>query len=388
MTFTFPALFLAGLLTFLSPCVLPLIPIYLATLAGTSAVALREGAKGKRLFTATLSFALGISIVFVALGLAASQVGRALSGHRALVMQLAGLAIFLAGLKLLGFLRIPGLDREARPWLARIKQGSGLLWPFLFGAAFGLGWSPCIGPVLASVLAFASTTESSTKAALYLATYSLGLTLPLMLVSLVAPVALRFLDRAKRRLHTFELMSGALLAAMGILFITGNEQIILGGAGSVKSPVANIESAPAPDQPIACSSGVPLAPVPVQASTSMFNSQQGVPTVLEFVSAGCPVCKRMHPVITAAKQDCSRHGIHIQQFDVSTEQGKQAAATYGILGVPTFIFLNGEGNEVARLIGQQPLATMVQSLEILAGQKCDGFRPLPNPAESSGLAGT
>src|SRR5664279_3960060 len=136
MSFNLPALFVAGLLTFLSPCVLPLVPIYLATLAGTSATALRAGSRGKGLFLSTLAFALGLSVVFVSLGLAASAVGRTLSGHRALVLQLSGLAIFLAGLKLMGVLRVPGLDRDVRPWLSSIRRSSGLLWPFLFGAAF------------------------------------------------------------------------------------------------------------------------------------------------------------------------------------------------------------------------------------------------------------
>lgn len=374
MTFTVPALLIAGLLTFFSPCVLPLIPIYLATLAGTSVAAIREGVPARRLFWVTVAFSMGIMLVFVALGLTASQVGRVLSGHRVLVMQLSGLAIFLAGLKLLGFLRIPGLDREARPWLARIKQSGGLLWPFLFGAAFGLGWSPCIGPILASVLAFASTAESASKAVFYLATYAFGLTLPLIVVSLMAPYALRILDRAKRRLHTFELMSGVLLVGIGILFMTGNQQIILGGTGTVTAPAATATSIAATEGPLACRSGVSVTEE--QASTTLHTEQQRGPLLIEFISASCPVCKRMHPVVETAKQNCSRHGIRIQQVDVSTEQGRQAAATNGILGVPTFLFINREGNEVARLVGQQPLETMVQSLEILAGQKCDGFRPL------------
>jgi len=122
---------------------------------------------------------------------------------------------------------VPGLDRDVRPWLGSLRRGSSVLWPFLFGTALALGWSPCVGPVLGSLLAFASTSDSSARAALYLATYALGLTLPLMAVSLVAPVALRLLDRAKRHLRTFELASGTLLAAMGLLFITGNETVIM-----------------------------------------------------------------------------------------------------------------------------------------------------------------
>jgi len=177
-------------------------------------------------------------VVFVLLGLAASVVGRTLSGHRVLVLQLPGLAIFLAGLKLMGFLRVPWMDREARPWLAALKRSPGLLWPFLFGAAFALGWSPCIGPILRSVLAFASTADSSARAALYLSIYAMGLILPLVLVSLVAPLALRLLDRAKHYLHMFELASGSLLVAMGLLFITGNESFLMGTASApAPSPI-------------------------------------------------------------------------------------------------------------------------------------------------------
>jgi cytochrome c-type biogenesis protein len=265
MSFSFPALFLAGVLTFLSPCVLPLVPIYLATLAGSSATALRDGSRGKRLFAATVAFSLGLSAVFVTLGLAASAVGRTLSGHRALVLQLSGLAIFLAGLKLMGFMRVPGLDRDVRPWLSSVRRGSGVLWPFLFGGAFALGWSPCVGPVLGSVLAFASTSESSARAALYLATYAFGLTLPLLVVSLVAPVALRLLDRAKRHLRKFEIASGTLLAAMGLLFITGNQAAIMNPATASANQVAAAAIETPPTAPATCSAGDLNTPRPAPA---------------------------------------------------------------------------------------------------------------------------
>lgn len=384
MSFSFPALFLAGTLTFLSPCVLPLVPIYLATLAGASATSLRKDSRGKGLFTATVAFALGLSVVFVVLGLAASVVGRTLSGHRVLVLQLSGLAIFLAGLKLLGFLHVPGLDREARPWLSSIRRGSGLLWPFLFGGAFALGWSPCVGPVLGSVLVFAGTSESPTKAALYLATYAFGLTLPLLAISLVAPLALRVLDRAKRHLRVFELASGTLLAAIGLLFITGNEAAIMKAVTTSldfsTAPVAAASQA----GPATCSAGVSHEPATTETVSTAMTDTQGMPTMLEFVAAGCPICQRMRPVVAAAERGCSSHGIRVRHLDVSMPGGRAAAAERGVLGVPTFLFLDGTGKEVARLVGQQPQEVLIQSLEVLAGQKCDGFRPLPSsPAEGS-----
>jgi cytochrome c-type biogenesis protein len=388
MSFSFPALFLAGVLTFLSPCVLPLVPIYLATLAGSSATALRDGSRGKRLFGATVAFSLGLSVVFVTLGLAASAVGRTLSGHRALVLQLSGLAIFLAGLKLMGFLRVPGLDRDVRPWLSSVRRGSGVLWPFLFGGAFALGWSPCVGPVLGSVLAFASTSESSARAALYLATYAFGLTLPLMVVSLVAPVALRLLDRARRHLRKFEIASGTLLAAMGLLFITGNEAAILTPATASANQVAAATTETPPTAPATCSAGDLNPPRPAQRREVAERSEAGegllrfetIPTMVEFVSAGCPICQRMQPVVAAAERGCALHGIRVRQLDVATSAGRAAAAERGVLGVPTFLFLDSTGKEVARLVGQQPQEVLIQSLEVLAGEKCDGFRPISGTA--------
>ncbi len=380
MNFSIPALFLAGVLTFLSPCVLPLVPIYLATLAGTSATALRRNSHGKGPFLATVSFSLGISVVFVTLGLAASAMGRLLSGHRAVVLQLSGLAIFLAGLKMMGFLRVPWLDRDARPWLSSIGRGGGLLWPFLFGAAFALGWSPCVGPVLGSVLAFASTSGSTTRAALYLATYALGLTLPLIAVSLMAKVALQLLDRAKRHLRVFEIASGALLAAIGILFITGHASATMPTSQPTNFALPAVASLP-PAAPATCGAGLSHALPPLDAASASKTTVETMPTMIEFVAAGCPICQRMRDVVAAAERNCARHGIRVRHLDVATPVGRAAAAEHGVMGVPTFLFLDSAGTEVARLVGQQPEDILVQSLEVLAGQKCDGFRAIPNTRE-------
>lgn len=380
MSLSIPALFLAGILTFLSPCVLPLVPIYLAMLAGTSASALREGGGGKRLMLASASFALGLAVVFVSLGLAASALGQLWVGHRTLMLQLAGLAIFLAGLQLLGFVRLPGLDRDGRPWLASIKRSSSLAWPFLFGAAFALGWSPCVGPLLASALAIAGSSASQGRAAIYLGAYVLGFAAPLVAVSAFAPTALRWLDRGKRYTRAFQLASGTLLAAMGLLFITGHESIIMGGAirGTVVSPSEHAESAATEQRaPATCNAGNAASPAQETMATAIDNDDAATaPTMLEFISEGCPICKRMAPIVADAERSCSRHSVRIEQVDVATAAGRARAGRRGVLGVPTFIFLDARGTEVARLIGQQPRETIMQSLEVVAGQRCDGFRPL------------
>lgn len=372
MTLSLSALLLAGFLTFLSPCVLPLIPVYLAMLAGTTAASLREGGGRGKVMLAAVAFSAGLGAVFVALGLAASAMGKALAGHRALLLQIAGLAVFLAGLKLTGLIQIPALDRENRPWLASLRRGSGLLWPFLFGAAFALGWSPCVGPTLASALALAATTNNAGKAALYLGTYSLGLALPLIAVATVAPAALRMLDRAKRYFRAFEITSGALLATLGLLFITGHGSAFIGAAAVDSAPPAVV--AVASPAPATCGASTDNARQPAAAVAPAPVEQ--TPTMIEFVSATCPICRRMAPIVARAERDCSAHGVRIQQMDVATGPGREGANRYGILGVPTFVFVDQQGTEVARLVGEQPEETLIQTLEVLAGQTCDGFHRL------------
>jgi cytochrome c-type biogenesis protein len=372
MTLSLSALLLAGFLTFLSPCVLPLIPVYLAMLAGTTAASLREGGGRGKVMLAAVAFSAGLGTVFVALGLAASAMGKALAGHRALLLQIAGLAVFLAGLKLTGLIQIPALDRENRPWLASLRRGSGLLWPFLFGAAFALGWSPCVGPTLASALALAATTNNAGKAALYLGMYSLGLALPLIAVATVAPAALRVLDRAKRYFRAFEVTSGALLATLGVLFITGHGSAFMGTV-AIDAPAHEVVAVTSP-APVTCGAGADNAKQPA-ASVAPAPVEQ-TPTMIEFVSATCPICRRMAPIVARAERDCSAHGVRIQQMDVATGPGREGANRYGILGVPTFVFMDQQGTEVARLVGEQPEETLIQTLEVLVGQTCDGFHRL------------
>ncbi|MBN2575410.1 MAG: sulfite exporter TauE/SafE family protein [Deltaproteobacteria bacterium] len=383
MSFSIPSLFLAGLLTFLSPCVLPLVPIYLAMLAGTSAAAVREGEGRGRLVAGTIAFALGLALVFVTLGLAASAVGRALSGHRVLLLQLAGVAVFLAGLKLTGLVQVPWLDREARPYLASVRKGGGLLWPFLLGAAFALGWSPCIGPVLGSVLVFAGSTGSAPMAAFYLGIYALGLTLPLVAVSLASPIALRLLDRAKRHLRRFEIASGALLAALGLLFVTGHVSVLMTPLAT--APSASVPAVvPAAAAPATCSANASPADDAPAPLSSIGSENERSPALLKFVAADCSICQRMAPVVAAAERACSRHGVRVEEIDVATAAGRARAAKHGVLGVPTFLFVERDGAEVARLVGEQPREVLVQSLEVLAGHECDGFRAF----EQTPAAGT
>src|SRR6516165_1460472 len=222
MQVTVAATFAAGMLSFLSPCVLPLVPPYLVYMTGTSLERLADAEPEPRVRretgAAALLFVLGFSTVFVALGASASAVGallRAYSGELAIV---AGVAIIVMGLHFLGLTPIALLMREKR--LQMIKP-VGLWGAYLMGLAFALGWTPCIGPILAAILAVAASEETVAKGAGMLAVYSLGLGIPFVAAALAVEPFAAFLACMRANLGHVEKAMGGLLVLTGIAFLTG-----------------------------------------------------------------------------------------------------------------------------------------------------------------------
>jgi cytochrome c-type biogenesis protein len=219
---TIAAALLAGMLSFLSPCVLPLVPPYLIYLTGTSlerfADAEPEPRVRRETLAAALLFVLGFSTVFVALGASASAIGalvRAYSGELAI---LAGAAIIVMGLHFLGLTPIAWLMREKR---LEVAKPVGLWGAYLMGLAFALGWTPCIGPILAAILAVAASEETVTRGALMLAVYSLGLGIPFLLAAFAVESFAAFLARFRTHLGLVEKAMGGLLVLTGVAFLTG-----------------------------------------------------------------------------------------------------------------------------------------------------------------------
>ena len=218
----------AGALSFLSPCVLPLVPPYLCYMAGVSVEDFRAeranvdaGAK-KALILASVAFVLGFSTVFVALGAGASTIGRLLRVWQEPLAMAAGVLIILMGLSFLGILRIPLLSREAR-FQAEGKPASTAA-AYVMGLAFAFGWTPCIGPVLGPILTLAGGRETVGEGALLLAAYSLGLGIPFLIAALFSGAFMRFLQRFRVHLGRVEKVIGALLVIAGVLFLTGGVQ--------------------------------------------------------------------------------------------------------------------------------------------------------------------
>ena len=214
----------AGLLSFLSPCVLPLVPPYLTFIAGTTIEELAEEgeATAKRdVMIAAVLFVMGFSTVFIALGATASVFGQFIREHLELLSALAGGAIVLMGLHFLGVFRIAFLYREAR---VSVEKPVGLWGAYVMGLAFAFGWTPCIGPILAAILAVASSEDTVAKGAGLLAVYSAGLGLPFLLAALAMEPFVRFLKRFKAHFAMVERVVGVLLVLTGVAFFTGGMQ--------------------------------------------------------------------------------------------------------------------------------------------------------------------
>lgn len=217
---------LAGALSFLSPCVLPLVPPYLCYMAGISvdqfrgeASANTGGATRRAVLSAAVFFTLGFATVFVALGAGASSIGVLLRQHLDLLSKIGGLIIIIMGLNFLGVFRIGFLSREAR------FQGGGkpatLPGAYVMGLAFAFGWTPCIGPVLGAILGVAASRDTVGDGALLLAVYSLGLAVPFWIAAGFSGAFMRFLSRFRRHLGIVEKVMGVLLILTGLAFMFG-----------------------------------------------------------------------------------------------------------------------------------------------------------------------
>lgn len=216
-----PSLFiamLAGVISFLSPCVLPIVPPYLAYMAGTSTSEM-GGKTDPRVVRAALFFVLGLSTVFLLLGFAASALGRAFLQYQEYLGYAAGVVIIAFGLHFLGLIRIPLLFKEAR--FDAGNRGGTPFGAYVLGLAFAFGWTPCIGPVLGAILSLAAQEGSVSKGMALMALYAIGLGVPFLLAAIYINKFVGLMGRFKAHMGTIEKVMGGLLVAVGILLITG-----------------------------------------------------------------------------------------------------------------------------------------------------------------------
>lgn len=349
MDLSLVSLFGAGVLTLATPCVLPMVPVYLAMLAGAGVADARRPSRW-RLAGSTALFVLGFVVVFTLLGLGASSIGSWLQGRRDWLLVAGGILIALFGLRFLGVLRIPLLERTVQAsGPAHIRSG---LHAFAFGAVFAIGWTPCVGPILGSVLTYtAATTSDPLVGALYLFVYAMGVGVPMLAAGLAADRVLPRLKRLHAWLPRLEKGTGALMVAIGILL-------------SVPTLVrGTLRTAPAPTLARAVGDHGTVIEPPLGAAA-------GVPRLVEFYSARCPVCERMKSRIETLRTDCAGRKLEIITLNVSEPRNREAASSWQVSGVPSFVLLREDGSVAERFVGEQALGTLRDATGTLLGTAC------------------
>ena len=211
---------MAGVLSFFSPCILPLVPAYISYISGISVRELtsKNGIslfKGKILISSLL-FIGGFSLIFVGMGATITTFGKLISSHILIFRRIAAIIIIIFGLHLTGWLKLNFLYSEKR---LNLRINPGIFSPFIMGLAFAFGWSPCVGPILASILSYAATQETLTKGIQLLIVYSLGLGIPFFITGIATSSFLRLLARIKKYLHLIQVISGIFLIFIGILLL-------------------------------------------------------------------------------------------------------------------------------------------------------------------------
>lgn len=217
-TISVPAAFVAGLISFFSPCILPLVPVYLGYMTGSAVSSFSQRTRLSALAHSAF-FVLGFGLVFVLLGAAAGLVGSLIYPLLPYVIKVGGVVLVVFGLHLTGLITVPFLSMEKRLDVETGRKGFGS--SFLVGVVFAAGWTPCVGPVLAAILLLATSTQTVVAGALLLLVYALGLGVPFLIVAALVDIATPALRRLNRHLRVVSIIGGVLLIVMGLMLITG-----------------------------------------------------------------------------------------------------------------------------------------------------------------------
>ncbi len=217
--------FTAGLLSFLSPCVFPLIPAYVANLTGSTLGNNKIEVSKRLLLTRSLSFIMGFSLIFVMMGASASALGQTFTHNREIIQKISGFLIIIFGLQMAGILKLRFLMMEKR-WEAKQTEEKNVLRSFILGMSFGAGWTPCVGLALSSILLLAGSANTVYSGMIMLLVYSLGLGIPFLAISVIITYSLRFVTKINRSLSLLSIINGWILIGMGLLLFTDQLQKI------------------------------------------------------------------------------------------------------------------------------------------------------------------
>jgi cytochrome c-type biogenesis protein len=370
--------FLAGVLSFLSPWVLPLVPGYISLMSGVSIDRLKEGGSSTNARRAvifnSLAFNAGLSVIFLALGTTAGLIGAAIINN-VWVRVIGGLIIIAFGLQLIGLLKISTLYKDTRFFSNEKPRGA--LGSFTLGIAFAAGWTPCIGPILGGIIGLAATSGGWRSGLLLSAFYSAGLAVPFLLTGLGINQFLAFYGKFRKHLHKVEVVSGVVLIVVGLLVMSGQSMLLTSSKLAAFLPNAEgwIKVKPAPAAAAPATANFELAPqVQFQTLTGQpftLGQLRGQVVLLNFWATWCIPCREEIPVLNAMQQELGAKGLKIvgasledtaagveeYQKDVRKFEyqvlvgGNDAKAKFGGTPLPTTYLIDRDGRVRQKIIG-------------------------------------
>jgi cytochrome c-type biogenesis protein len=381
--------FVAGILSFLSPCVLPLVPGYISLMSGVSVDALKEGSSGsnsrRAVIVNSLAFNAGLSVIFLALGATAGLVGASIISNP-WVRIIGGLVIIAFGLQLIGLLKISALYKDTRFFSDDKPRGP--LGSFTLGIAFAAGWTPCIGPILGGIIGLAATSGGWRSGLLLSAFYSAGLALPFLFTGLGINQFLAFYGKFRRHLHKVEVVSGVVLIIVGLLVMSGQSTLL--ASSTLAAWLPNAEAWIKVKPPAASTATSPSAPgantkyelIPeVQFQTLAgqpftLGQLRGNVVLLNFWATWCIPCREEIPVLNAMQQELATRGLKIvgatledsaagvesyqkevQKFEYQVlVGGSEPNAKFGGTPLPTTYLIDREGRIRQKIIGARDRA--------------------------------
>ncbi len=387
--------FLAGILSFLSPCVLPLVPGYVSLISGVSIDRLKEGSSSaarRAVILNSIAFNIGLSIIFLALGTTAGLVGAAVISNP-IIRIVGGIVIILFGLQLIGLLKIGALYKDTRKFSD--DKPRGMLGSMTLGLAFAAGWTPCIGPILGGIIGLAATSGGWRSGLLLSAFYSAGLAVPFLLTGLGINQFLGFYSKFRKHLHKVEVVSGVILILVGLLVASGYSTMLASSKLAALLPNAEgwIKVKPAgnpiPYRPGFDQANLELAP-DVQFQTLAgkpfhLSEARGHVVLLNFWATWCIPCREEIPVLNAMQQDLEARGLKIigasledtaegvnsyqkdvRKFDYAVVVGgSEAQKRFGNTPLPTTYLIDREGRIREKIIGARDRAGWEASVKPL-----------------------
>lgn len=392
--------FLAGILSFLSPCVLPLVPGYVSLISGVSIDRLKsdgshQGARRSVIFN-SIAFNIGLSIIFVALGATAGWVGASIISNP-WVRIIGGIIIIAFGLQLIGLLKIRALYKDTRVFSE--EKPRGMLGSFTLGIAFAAGWTPCIGPILGGIIGLAATSGGWRSGLVLSAFYSAGLAVPFLLTGLGINKFLGFYSKFRTHLHKVEVVSGVILIAVGLLVASGYATLLASSqlAAIMPNPESWIKVQPADPARVAAGLNKEnLQPVPevelqtLDGQSFQLSSLRGRVVLLNFWATWCVPCRSEIPEFNVMHRDLESQGLSI--VGVSTYDSANdvrnfwndipqnytsligdsgVESKFAVSGLPTTFIIDRNGNIRAKIIGERKRDTFEAAVRPLLEESGD-----------------